>query len=87
MVILEISTIESVKIQSFTLKLKKKHLEPKLVISGLEFEKNYCHICNQYPRICQYSKFHVKGKKIEFGMKVSYLGICRPKFEKLYGHI
>ena len=31
--------------------------------------KNYCHISNQHPRICQFTKVREKLKMLKFGTK------------------
>ena len=42
---------------------------PYLNIFGLEFKKNYCHISNQHPQICQIAKFCEETKLPKFGTK------------------
>ena len=48
---------------------------PYLVIFGLQFNKNYYHIFNQYSRIYETIKFHPKQKKINLGPKMLYWGL------------
>ena len=71
-------------------------------IFGLEFWKNYCHICNQHLRvclICLFTKLCKKKKKksLNLGPKMPYLGIFDQKcdiwvllccnFKKLLSHL
>ena len=42
---------------------------PYLGIFWQEFKKDYCHIWNQHPQICQFAKFHEKTEIPEFGTK------------------
>ena len=37
--------------------------------------KNYCHIWNQHPQICQIAKFHEKTKMPKLGTKNALLGL------------
>ena len=53
---------------------------PYLGVSGKTFEKTVC-IQNQRPRICLTTKFGVKKKSLNFGPKMSYLGILGLEFE------
>ena len=44
--------------------------------------KNYCHIWNQSLRICLIVKFRKKIKRLNLGLKMSYLGTFGLEFEK-----
>ena len=71
-VVFEISILEFVNMQHFI----QKHLGPKipyLGIFGLQFNKNYYQIFNQYSRICETIKIHLqKRKKLNLGPKMLY---------------
>ena len=43
--------------------------------------KNYCHIANQYPRICLTGTFPKKQKCLNLVPNMSYLGIFELEFE------
>ena len=45
---------------------------PYLGIFGLQFNKNYYQIFNQYSRICETIKFHPKQQKNNLGPKMLY---------------
>ena len=48
---------------------------------GIEFEKSYCHIWNQYPRICLTEKFpKEKQISLKLGPKMLYMGILELEF-------
>ena len=51
---------------------------------GLEFEKHYCHISNQHPRISLIAKFRKKNPQLSlnFGPKMPFLGIFGLEFEE-----
>ena len=55
-VIFEKSSLKFVQFQTFPKNQKCLNLKPKmpyLGIFGVNFENDYCHICNQHPQICQ----------------------------------
>ena len=60
---------------------------PYLNIFGLEFKKNYCHISNQHPQICQIAKLRGKTNMPKFGTKNALLGSFLDKILKNYSNI
>ena len=83
-VIIEISILEFVKMQSFMQNKNTFSLVPYFSNFRQEFEKNYCPIWNQHLRICQNAKFRVKEKK---NWDLNYMGSFGLGFEKIYCHI
>ena len=53
-----------------------------LGIFGTEFEKYYCHIGNEHPQVCLFSKFKKITKMPTFRQKAPDLSIFELKFEK-----
>ena len=53
---------------------QKKKLRTKYTLWGLQAEmfKNYCHICDQRPPVCQTAKFCTKIRILKFGTKNVY---------------
>ena len=65
-VVFEISILELVKVQSFIHKQENFKLGSKNTLFRYfwaQFNKNYNHIFNQRPRICENIKFHPKQKE------------------------
>ena len=56
-------------------------------IFGLEFEKKYCHIWNQHPRICLNAKFREKTKMPKFGSKSALFGYFYARILENYCHV
>ena len=74
---------------SFIQKQKTLNLGPKipyLGIFGLQFNKNYSQISNQYSRNCETTKFHPKKNKNKLRTKNTLLSLWAGKF-KNYCHI
>ena len=56
---------------------------PSLGILVRKVRKNFCHIWNQYPRICLISKFLKKTKKhVNLGSQMPYFGFFSSNFWK-----
>ena len=53
----------------------------------LEFEKKYCHIWNQHPRICLIAKYREIMKMPKFGTKSALFGYFWARILKNYCHI
>ena len=77
------SNLKSVSSNLSTCKVSSKNKKflnlgpkiPYLGIFGLQFNKNYYQIFNQYARICENLKFNPKQKKVNLGSKMLYLGL------------
>ena len=57
---------------------------PKMPYLGIfweKFKKYHCHIWNQHPQICRFSKIHEKTKIPKFGTKMPDLSILGLEFE------
>ena len=57
---------------------------PYLGIFGLQFNKNYYQIFNQYFRICETIKFHPKQTKNKLTTKNALLGLWAGMFKDYY---
>ena len=53
---------------------------------GVRFLKNYCHIWNQHPRICQTTKFREEIKMSKFGTKNTLFGYFGTRILENYCH-
>ena len=74
----------------FEILQKCLNLGPKMRDSGnfgLEFEKNYCHIWNQHPRICLIAKYHEIVRMPKFEIKSTKFGYFGARILKNDCHI
>ena len=74
----------------FEILQKCLNLGPKMRDSGnfgLQFEKNYCQIWNQHPRICLIAKYHEIVRMPKFGIKSTKFGYFGARILKNDCHI